>query len=365
MAMIEIAIVGGGLSGLALANTLSLAGCEVAVYEARPRLGGRILSAPLGDGGRGDLGPTWFWPAQQRRIAGLVAHLGLATTPQYEDGDHLWQGEAGAEPKAVAQPGVHAGAVRLAGGMDALTDALAARLPADAIRTEHVLTHVRDHGTHVALCFDTPAGTVTVSAATAVIALPPRLVDETLVFEPELPPLTRVAMRETPTWMATQAKLVAPQPSAFWRRAGRSGTAVAPYPGAVLAELWDACDPDGHAALAGFVGLDAAQRERFTGGLPMLAASHLVQFFGPEADPEHTQVQDWATERFTCSARDKVEPAEHPDSVGEALQRPFWQGRLHFGGSETAAYAPGYMEGALEAAGRIHKAIAAVLTQAA
>jgi len=363
--MIEIAIVGGGLSGLALANTLALAGCEVSLFEARAEVGGRVRSVALPNGGHGDLGPAWFWPAQQRRMAGLIKHLGLPTVPQFEDGEHLWQAESGAEPKPVEQPGIHAGAQRLAGGMATLTDALAARLPAGALQREHVLTRVSDHGTHVSLDFTTPSGAVSVDAATVVIALPPRLVDESIRFEPALSPLTRGAMRETPTWMATQAKFLAPQADAFWRAQGRSGTAVAPYHGAVLAEVWDACDAEGQAALSAFIGLDPAQRAGFANGLPMLAASHLVQFFGPRADAEACHIQDWATETFTCSRLDLAQPAEHPDVVSETLQRPLWQGRLHLGGSETAAFAPGYMEGALEAAGRIHKALATYLTQAA
>jgi monoamine oxidase len=249
--------------------------------------------------------------------------------------------------------------------MATLTDALAARLLDGSLLLEHVLTRVTDHGTHVSLSFTTPAGEVKVDAATVVIALPPRLVAQNIRFEPELSPLTRAALRETPTWMATQAKYVVPQSEAFWRAQGRSGTAVAPYHGAVLAEVWDACDAEGHAALSAFVGLAAGQREGFAAGLPMLAASHLVQFFGPQAEPAESHIQDWATEALTCSRLDLAQPAEHPDRVSESLQRPFWQGRLHLGGSETAAYAPGYMEGALEAAGRIHKALAAYLTRAA
>jgi monoamine oxidase len=37
------------------------------------------------------------------------------------------------------------------------------------------------------------------------------------------------------------------------------------------------------------------------------------------------------------------------------LRIPYWNGRLHFGGSETAAFGGGYMEGALEAAGRLRR----------
>lgn len=363
--MIEIAIVGAGLSGLALANTLSLAGCAVHVFEARDRVGGRIRSVTLPDGGRGDLGPTWFWPAQQRRMAGLIEHLGLEVVPQHEAGTHMLQSEPGAEPRPVEQADVHANASRLAGGMAVLTDTLAARLPDAALHLEHALTAIIDRGTHVVLDFATPDGPLRVEAVTAVLALPPRLLESTVVFEPALPPQTRVAMREMPTWMAAQAKLVAGQNSDFWRNQGRSGTAVAPYHGAVLGEVWDACDESGHAALAAFVGLAPDQRKAFAGGLPMLAASQLVQLFGAAAEPTACHLQDWATEPLTCTEIDRLQVAEHPTEVPEVLQRPCWQGRLHFCGSETAAYAPGYLEGALEAAGRVHKRLAAAFRRAA
>lgn len=59
--MLEVAVVGGGLSGLALARSLHRRGRSFSVFEARDRLGGRILSVKQGEAGI-DLGPTWFWP---------------------------------------------------------------------------------------------------------------------------------------------------------------------------------------------------------------------------------------------------------------------------------------------------------------
>jgi monoamine oxidase len=61
----QVAIVGGGLSGLNTARLIGEAGADFQLFEARDRLGGRILTvdetgAPSGDGF--DLGPSWIWP---------------------------------------------------------------------------------------------------------------------------------------------------------------------------------------------------------------------------------------------------------------------------------------------------------------
>ncbi|MBX9659858.1 MAG: NAD(P)/FAD-dependent oxidoreductase [Nitrospiraceae bacterium] len=71
----SVAIVGGGLAGLCAARRLHALGIDFHLFEARDRLGGRILSA--NDQGHSsndgfDLGPSWFWPEMQRGLAALV-----------------------------------------------------------------------------------------------------------------------------------------------------------------------------------------------------------------------------------------------------------------------------------------------------
>ena len=64
----DILIVGGGLSGLALADHLARQGTDFLLVEAQERLGGRIMTKDIA-GGRFDLGPAWFWPGQPRMAA--------------------------------------------------------------------------------------------------------------------------------------------------------------------------------------------------------------------------------------------------------------------------------------------------------
>lgn len=47
---IRVAVVGAGIAGLSCAHTLSLAGCEVEIYEAEATIGGRIATMRLGPG---------------------------------------------------------------------------------------------------------------------------------------------------------------------------------------------------------------------------------------------------------------------------------------------------------------------------
>lgn len=83
-------VVGAGLAGLAAATALAGEhGKSVVVLEARDRVGGRMVSQPVG-GGRGcvDLGGEWIGPTQTR-IWDLANELGVRTFPWQHDGKSL------------------------------------------------------------------------------------------------------------------------------------------------------------------------------------------------------------------------------------------------------------------------------------
>ncbi len=358
--MLETAIIGGGVCCLALAKTLHEQGRDFALFEARERLGGRVLSTVCPQRGiAADLGPAWFWPETQPLISRLVLELGLTAFPQHDEGTLLHLKDPDRKPERFNGEGVHSGAKRLSGGMAALVDALAQKLPAGDVRLKHVLTRVIDLGEFIGLVFRLGDELVEVTARQAVLTLPPRLLDEHVRFEPELDAETHDAMYGTATWMAAQAKVVISYERALWREEGKSGNAFVTHEQAVLGEIFDACDMTASkAALGGFLALSPELRQSFSAGLPMLMANQMAQVFGPALEQGDQNYQDWAAEPYTCSSLDRTElAAAHAGFANPLLRRPLWDGKLYFGGSETAAHGSGYMEGAIEAARRIARGL--------
>ncbi len=375
--MLDVAIVGGGLCGLALAHSLQARGRDWRLFEARERLGGRALTVKAADGTPVDLGATWFWPRTQPAIARLVADLGLASIEQLDDGRVLHLSDPNRAPQTVALTdqmvladdptapasagAVHGGAWRVAGGIGVVIDALVQPLPKARLRAGHRLVALVDHGDFVELRLRFGEASYSVNARRVVLALPPRVAEASVQFVPELAPELRTALQAAPTWMATAAKAGFAYARSFWRDAGHTGNAWVTHAQAMLAEVFDACGSGQApgAALAGFSALDAAQRESFNLGRDLLLESQMTMLFGPEAAALQTQVfwQDWALEPETCSPRDRAEEnlamGSHLPYGDSLLTAAHWQGRLLFGGSETARAAAGYLEGALGAAGRL------------
>jgi len=367
--MLETAIVGGGLCGLSLAVALEAQGRPYALFEARPRLGGRVLSEHSEKAGmRVDLGPTWYWPDTQPGMVRLIADLGLISFLQRDEGAVLRLHDH--DKKAVQSQGesLHAGARRVEGGMASIIEALAKKIPATNIHLEHGLSVILDRGDHVELHFHNGDALVIIEAKRAVLAIPPRVLDEQVRFEPSLDDQLVEAMRDTYTWMAAEAKAVVAYDKPLWREKGYAGNAFVTHEQAVLGEIFDACDATGtRAALGGFIALNPMLRESFKAGLPMLLGNQLGQVFGPELEQGEQHYKNWSADHYTASNRDQVPPNEHPAYNNPYLRQVLWDGKLFFGGSETASYAGGYMEGALDSArrlardvGRFAPAVAAV-----
>jgi monoamine oxidase len=234
----DVAIVGGGLGGLALAERAATAGLDWTLVEARPRLGGRALTVRLGDAvAPCDLGPAWIWPHDARAIA-LARRTGVGLFPQHAEGRLVLEDEAGAIRRDL-DFSTMAGALRVAGGVGALADALAARLPPGRLRLGAALTRLERAAPGWRLRLSDGA---TLTARRVALAAPPRVLAARVELPAEIGAGARAAMRATPTWMAGQAKVVAVYDRPFWRAAGLSGDAISRR--GPLMEIHDASPAD-------------------------------------------------------------------------------------------------------------------------
>ncbi len=352
----QVGIVGGGLCGLALAYELAKQGTSFRLVEAQEQFGGRILglTSRALENARFDLGPSWFWPGQNK-ILGLIAELGLENLvyTQYSSGHAIYEAPDGTVRRGVSGISMQ-GSYRLRGGLIELINALVSKIQelgfgsclfvnsqVNSLVYSNAEIDVRHHGGSF-------------NCQRIVLALPPRVALSNIRFSPSLSreredELTRVA-----TWMAGHAKVIAEYDTPFWREDGLSGDAIS-HKGP-LSEIHDASaesletDDDRLAfALFGFLSTEPQLRLKHSDSLPELIRAQLKRLFGGLAEaPTRLTIQDWATNALTATAHDQHIPNHHTVNDWSTISEQEWDNFLIWSGSESAAdHTNGYLEGAL------------------
>ncbi|MET0771212.1 MAG: FAD-dependent oxidoreductase, partial [Solirubrobacteraceae bacterium] len=92
----DVVVIGAGVAGLTAATRLAAAGVDVAVIEARDRVGGRVLTEDVG-GLELELGGQWIAP-YQHAVRAVIADLGLELFSRYREGEDV---EVGADKAPV------------------------------------------------------------------------------------------------------------------------------------------------------------------------------------------------------------------------------------------------------------------------
>lgn len=350
MNTLKVAIIGAGLSGLYTAYRLSQLNIDYQLFEARDRLGGRILSTP-GPGPRHDLGPAWMWPDFQPRMAALVEELEIATFAQHTEGAMLIERAEHQPPRRTI--GWESGntSMRIHGGVQRIIDVLADKVPAERILLDCRISKVTLRDCKAFLTAADGHPSLENKGFTHVIsAMPLRLLAQNIEFEPPVAAIRIAQWAETPTWMAPHAKYVALYPEPFWRAEGLSGAAqshVGP-----MVEIHDACDPAGSAALFGFIGIPASDRKRMDQAALLAACNQQMgRLFGaPATIPLAHYIKDWARDDCTAAEGDRL--ASKGDHMGRTVTdaKDIWSDVLLISGTEASLEHNGYMEGALDAA---------------
>ena len=333
-------IIGGGLSGLALAERLNALRRDYLLIEAEARWGGRIRTHQHHDA-HFDLGPAWFW-AGQPRIAALLRRTDQQYFEQYSMGSQSFEDHNGHVQYGHGLSSM-AGSLRVKGGLSALITALSNQIPDQHKQLNAPVVALTMSGHR---CIATLSDGTRVIGDQIVLSLPPRIAAQ-ISFTPELPATAMQAMQDIPTWMAGQAKAVAIYDTPFWRMNGLSGQAISRK--GPMVELHDASPADGGPfALFGFIGVPPAGRTDVA-VLRQQLIEQLIRLFGAQAaTPKQLTIQDWAFAKFTATAADRNPSYAHPQYGLPPALTQLWQNKLYFAGTEVAPKFGGYIEGALE-----------------
>jgi len=348
---IDTLIIGGGLSGLYAAFLLTEKKVPFVLLEARDRMGGRILTAEH-HGFFPDLGPSWYWPEINPKMMYLIQTMGLTGYHQFEQGKGRFETSHGLV-QTVRGYSTSPASWRLNRGMTGLITTLMETIPQASIRLNSPVFEIEKKEDHILISVgeleETPRAQF--NANNVILALPPRLAAATILFTPDLPHDLTQAMLRMGTWMAGQAKFYALYPEPHWRQSGLSGQAFSQR--GPLGEIHDGSNRDqGPYGLTGFLNIPSAQRND-ENALTRAILVQLASIYGPSAaQPLEFYYQDWAKERYTATQFDQPPMHEHPLYQPPAGQSAIWDGRVRFAGSETADHHGGYLEGALESAGR-------------
>ena len=354
----HVLIMGGGLSGLHTAYECHKRGIDYCLIEARSRLGGRVLSYNSDQSNYNpqkpafDLGPSWFWPGQQRILA-LIDELGLSQQVflQSSKGAAIYEDNQGHIQRDVDGLSM-AGAYRLQGGIRQLTSALTNSLDASKIQCNAAVSEVSFSDDEVVAVIKQADTVKRIQSQYMIMASPPRVALANIAFTPAFSEGRSKQLNEIATWMAGHAKLVCVYENKFWQLNGMSGDAISHR--GPLQEIHDASSEDGVLnALFGFVGIAPVNRKNREEEVKALSIAQLARLFGDEAKkPLAVHLQDWSAEIYTATHYDQAIQRFHPANNIEYVEEPDWDKRLIWSGTEAADYSQhnnGFLEGALEA----------------
>jgi monoamine oxidase len=238
---------------------------------------------------------------------------------------------------------------RFEGGSQRLALAMAEELGDEQVRLGSPVRRI-EHGEGVVVHADgDSAGTISVRAKRALVAVPPTLAGR-IAYDPPLPALRDQLTQRMPQGSVIKTMAIYEEP--FWRAEGLSGQGTSDVGPARV--TFDNSPPDGSpGVLLGFL---EGRFARHWATRPAderreaILAGH-ARLFGPRAaQPVDFVERIWAEEEWTRGCYGCLMTTGGWTEYGRALREPI--GPLHWAGAETATVWSGYMDGAVSSGER-------------
>lgn len=336
-----ILIVGAGLSGLLTAYRLKKAGKEIKIIEARDRVGGRIHTLLSNAKTPVEMGATWLWKTNPSLID-LLKELKISVFEQFMEGQAYVQyfSNSPAQPIDIPQQET---SYRVVGGSSVLINTLAESLTKDELKLSEVVQSIVQQNDTLKVITDSSE----YITEKVILALPPRLITQSIIFEPALPNELLDVAEKTHTWMEDSIKVALTFKAPFWRNRNLAGTIFSNV--GPVTEFYDHTNSEETTfALCGF--MNNAYQPLSRDERKKKVVDQMVQIFGEEASDYLSYEETvWGDEIFTRGSN-PISLFPHQNNGHSIFQQSFYDGRLFFSNAETSLQTPGYMDGAVFAA---------------
>lgn len=339
----KIILIGAGLCGLYTAFLLQKKGIEVLLLEANTRIGGRIKTITGTTGVTMEMGATWFGN-QHRHLLEVLHTLELPYFRQHTQGISLFETMSFVPPQKFEISDSEEPSFRIKGGTAILIEKLVSEIGMQHIKTQTKITAIKEESNQLIL-IDSNGNSY--SADKVISTIPPNLLVNSVVFEPNLPSAFIQLAKKTHTWMGESIKFSVEYKTPFWKQNHYSGTLFSQA--SIIQEMYDHSTADNSGfALKGFL----------NGGTAVLSLeerkekviAQLATFFGSEANDYVAYYENvWREEPLTFHPYEQLVLA-HQNNGHSLFNNPLQNGKLYVSGAETATQNPGYMDGAIFAA---------------
>ena len=335
-----ILIVGAGLSGLLTAYLLKKEGIPFKILEARNRVGGRINTLYRTDEAPIEMGATWF-TQQHKHIATLLKELEIERFEQFMDSRVYYQPSA-TSPAQLVQIPSQAPSYRISGGTSNLINTLFHKLDKTDVLLNQSVKHIKFNKNSVLVHAEK-----IFEGSKVVIAIPPKLWANNILFEPRLPEdLMNVAV-QTQTWMEDSIKVALTFSEPFWEQENLPGTLFSNA--GPITELYDHSNHKrSNYALCGFI--NASYKHLSYTERQESVMNQVKNIFGERIeDFTHYEECVWSKEDNTFQASE-VSLYPHQNNGNPIFNKSYFDDRLLISSAEVASAFPGYMDGAVLAA---------------